>query len=175
MISRERLRALPNVISSSRVFLAAGFAVVTDVDKRLGLVGLAAVTDVLDGWLARRAQWTTRLGAFIDPMADRIFALVAVITFLDSGALSFRGCLVMLSRDIMTAVGFIVARVVSWLKPVHLRARRAGKLVTVLQFIAFAVLLLAPQRILPLLWLIGLASAYSVYDYTMALWHARAR
>src|SRR5262245_11261376 len=132
MLSRERLRALPNIISSSRVLLAAAFAVVTDVDKRLGIVGLAAVTDVLDGWLARRAHWTTRLGALIDPMADRIFALVAVITFLDSGALSLWGSVVMLSRDIMTAIGFIVARVVTWLRPVHLRARRAGKLVTVL-------------------------------------------
>jgi phosphatidylglycerophosphate synthase len=56
-----------------------------------------------------------------------------------------------------------------------LRARRAGKLVTVLQFIAFVVLLLAPQRILPILWLVGIASAYSVLDYTLALWHARAR
>lgn len=175
MAARERLRALPNIISSSRVLLAAGFAVVTDVDKRLGLVGIAAATDVLDGWLARRAKWATRLGAFIDPMADRIFALVAVITFFDSGALSVGGCLIMLARDIMTAVGFIVARVVSWLRPVHLRARRAGKLVTVLQFITFVVLLLAPQRALPLLWLVGLASAYSVYDYTMALWRARAR
>jgi cardiolipin synthase (CMP-forming) len=175
MLSRESLRALPNIISSSRVLLAAGFAVVTDVDKRLGLVGLAAATDVLDGWLARRAKWTTRLGALIDPMADRIFALVAVITFLDSGALSLRGSLVMLSRDIMTAIGFIVVRLVSWLRPVHLRARRAGKLVTALQFIAFVVLLLAPQRILPILWLVGIASAYSVIDYTFALWHARAR
>jgi hypothetical protein len=43
MLARERLRALPNVISSSRVFLAAGFFVVTDVDKRLGLVGIPAV------------------------------------------------------------------------------------------------------------------------------------
>jgi CDP-diacylglycerol--glycerol-3-phosphate 3-phosphatidyltransferase/cardiolipin synthase len=81
----------------------------------------------------------------------------------------------MLSRDIMTAIGFLVARVVSWLRPVHLRARRAGKLVTALQFIAFVVLLLAPQRILPILWLVGIASAYSVLDYTLALWHARAR
>jgi phosphatidylglycerophosphate synthase len=175
MLARERLRALPNVISSSRVFLAAGFAMVTDVDKRLGLVGIAAVTDVLDGWLARRAKWTTRLGALIDPMADRIFALVAVMTFFDSGALSFRGCLIILSRDIMTAIGFVVARTVSWLRPVHLRARRAGKLVTVLQFITFVVLLLAPQRVLPLLWLVGLASVYSVVDYTIALWHARVR
>lgn len=175
MFSRERLRALPNVISSSRVLLAAGFALVTDVDKRLGLVGIAAVTDVLDGWLARRAKWTTRLGALIDPMADRIFAVVAVLTFIETGALSFWAALVMLSRDIMTAIGFIVARTVSWLRPVHLRARRAGKLVTMLQFIAFVVLLLAPQRIQPMLWLVGLASAFSVYDYTLALWHARIR
>src|SRR5215472_370717 len=110
MFSRERLRALPNVISSSRVLLAAGFALVTDVDKRLGLVGIAAVTDVLDGWLARRAKWTTRLGALIDPMADRIFAVVAVLTFIETGALSFWAALVMLSRDIMTAIGFLVAR-----------------------------------------------------------------
>jgi CDP-diacylglycerol--glycerol-3-phosphate 3-phosphatidyltransferase len=163
------------VISSSRVLLAAGFALVTDVDKRLGLVGIAAVTDVLDGWLARRAKWTTRLGALIDPMADRIFAVVAVLTFIETGALSFWAAIVMLSRDIMTAIGFLVARAVSWLRPVQLRARRAGKLVTMLQFIAFVVLLLAPQRIQPLLWLVGLASAYSVYDYTLALWHARVR
>ena len=175
MFSRERLRALPNVISSSRVLLAAGFALVTDVDKRLGLVGLAAATDVLDGWLARRAKWTTRLGALIDPMADRIFAVVAVLTFIETGALSIWAALVMLSRDIMTVIGFIVARSVSWLRPIHLRARRAGKLVTMLQFIAFVVLLLAPQRIQPLLWLVGLASAYSVYDYTLALWRARVR
>jgi cardiolipin synthase (CMP-forming) len=175
MNARERLRALPNIISSSRVLLAAGFAAVTDVDKRLGLVGIAAATDVLDGWLARRAHWTTRLGALIDPIADRIFAVVAVITFLESGALSFAAALVLLSRDIMTAIGFFVARSVAWLRPVHFRARRAGKLVTVLQFIAFVVLLLAPQRIQPTLWLVGLASAYSVYDYTVALWHARVR
>ena len=169
---------IPNLLTLSRIGLSPVFVVLYlggSARAALAVFAVAAATDVLDGWLARRAKWTTRLGALIDPMADRIFAVVAVITFLDSGALSLSGSLVLLSRDIMTAIGFIVARAVTWLRPVHLRARRAGKLVTALQFIAFVVLLLAPQRVTPMLWLVGLASAYSVYDYTLALWHARVR
>jgi len=175
MSERDPLRFLPNLISSSRVLLAAGFAATDHVDARLGLVGLAAVTDFLDGWLARRANWSTRLGALIDPIADRIFALVAVTTFLVMGALSTVGFFVMISRDIATAVGFLVAKSVSWLRPVEFKARMSGKIVTVLQLLAFGALLKTPQFVTPLLWLIGAASAYSIADYTIALWRARAR
>src|SRR5213076_2341513 len=131
MSARAGLRALPNIISSSRLLLAAGFVVTRDVDTRLGLVGLAAVTDVLDGWVARRGNWASRWGALIDPFADRVFVLVAVSTFLFTGALSTLGYFVMLSRDLMTAVGFLVARAVSWLRPVEFKARLSGKVVTV--------------------------------------------
>jgi phosphatidylglycerophosphate synthase len=79
---------------------------------------------VLDGRLARRAKWTTRLGALDRPHCRPHFALVAVITFLDSGSVASRQLVLMLSRDIMTAIGFIVVRVVSWFRPVHLRATR---------------------------------------------------
>jgi phosphatidylglycerophosphate synthase len=104
-----------------------------------------------------------------------VFALVAVSAFLFNGALSTTGYFVMLSRDLMTAVGFLVARLVPWLKPVEFKARFSGKLVTVLQLATFAMLLEAPERSAPLLWLVGLASLYSVADYTYALWRARAR
>src|SRR6476659_5904200 len=86
-----KLRALPNIISSSRLLLAAGFAMVSDADRRLGLVGLAAATDFLDGWIARRAEWTTKWGALLDPIADRVFALVAVVTFVALGEVSIAG------------------------------------------------------------------------------------
>lgn len=175
MAARARLRALPNIISSSRVLLAAGFVVVEHADVRLGLVGLAAITDFLDGWIARRGKWATRGGALIDPIADRIFAVVAVSTFLFTGALSPVGALVMLSRDIMTAIGFFVARVVSWLRPVEFKARLAGKIVTTLQFVTFIALLRFPQFVTACLWIVGIASAYSIIDYTYALWRARAR
>ena len=175
MAARARLRALPNIISSSRVLLAAGFVAADHVDARLGLVGLAAITDFLDGWLARRAKWTTRWGALIDPIADRVFALVAILTFIVTRALSPWQALVMLSRDIMTAVGFIVARLVPWLRPVQFKARMSGKVVTVLQFATFIALLRFPQWVMLGLWLVGLTSVYSIVDYTLALWRARAR
>lgn len=174
MSARARFRALPNVISSSRLLLAAGFVAVDRVDVRLGVVGLAAVTDFLDGWLARRANWATRWGALIDPIADRVFVLVAVSTFLFTGQLSTVGYFVMISRDIMTAVGFLVARSVSWLRPVEFKARPSGKLVTVLQLLVFVALLSYPRAVTPLLWVVGIVSFYSIADYTFALWKARA-
>jgi phosphatidylglycerophosphate synthase len=169
------LRALPNIISSSRVVLAAGFVAANSSDVRLGLVGIAAATDFLDGWIARRARVTSRWGALIDPIADRVFALVAVSTLLFSGALSTVGYFVMISRDIMTAVGFLVARAVSWLKPVEFKARFSGKLVTVLQFVAFVAVLRFPEWVTTCLWLVGVASLFSIVDYTFALWRARAQ
>jgi len=173
--ARATLRALPNIISSSRLLLAAGFAVVTDADRRLGLVGLAAFTDFLDGWIARRAEWTTKWGALLDPIADRVFALAAVITFVVMGELSIVGALVMISRDIMTAIGFFVARIIPWLRPVEFKARLLGKIVTFLQFVTFVALLRFPAAVTVCLWLVGIASLFSVIDYTLALWRARAR
>ena len=142
---------------------------------RLGLVGAAGATDFLDGYIARRGKWTSRWGALIDPIADRVFALVAVSAFLFNGALSTTGYFVMISRDLMTAVGFLVARLVPWLKPVQFKARFSGKLVTVLQLATFAALLQFPEWVTAFLWLVGISSAFSVVDYTYALWRARAR
>ena len=175
MSPRATLRALPNILSSSRVVLAIAFVAMDDVNARLVLVGIAGVTDFLDGWIARRAKVASKWGALIDPIADRFFALVAVSAFLFEGRLSTIGYFVMISRDIMTAVGFLVARAVPWLKPVEFRARLSGKLVTVLQLATFVALLRIPPLVTPLLWAVGLASLYSIADYTFALWRERAK
>jgi phosphatidylglycerophosphate synthase len=169
------VRVLPNIISSSRVVLAAAFVVLKEPDVRLGLVVLAAATDFLDGWIARVAKVTSRWGALIDPIADRVFALVAVSAFLFDGMLTTVGYFVMISRDIMTAVGFLVSRVVPWLQPVEFKARWSGKIVTVLQLATFVALLRFPDWAKAGLWLVGIASAYSIVDYTVALWRGRAR
>lgn len=175
MAVRVTLRALPNIVSSSRVLLAVGFVLAPDANSRLGMVGLAAFTDFLDGWIARRAHVTSRWGALIDPIADRIFAIVAVTTFLVTGVLSIPQFLVMISRDIMTAIGFIVARIIPWLRPVQFKARFLGKLVTVLQFATFIAILRFPSWVNRALWVVGITSAIAVIDYTLALWRARAR
>jgi phosphatidylglycerophosphate synthase len=169
------LRALPNIVSLSRVVLAAAFVVAQTPNGRLAVVGAAGVTDFLDGWIARRARVTSKWGALIDPIADRFFALVAVSTFLFEGQLSTLGYFVMISRDLMTAVGFLVARAVSWLRPIQFKARWSGKAVTVLQLATFVALLKFPSFVTPGLWLVGIASLYSIADYTLMLWRERAR
>lgn len=173
--SRASLRAVPNILSFSRVLLAGAFVALDDANTRLLLVGLAGLTDVLDGWIARRARVTSKWGALIDPIADRVFALIAVSTFLFNGTLTTVGYFVMISRDIMTAVGFLVARAVAWLRPIQFQARISGKLVTVLQFATFIALLKFPSFVLPCLWLVGAASLFSIVDYTLALWRGRAQ
>ena len=175
MVLRAGLRSIPNVISLSRVGLAAAFVVDHDVNARILIVLAAAVTDMLDGWLARRAGLTSRFGALVDPFADRVFALVAVATFVYEGSLTTLQYFIMIFRDLMTAVGFIVAKSVSWLRPVEFRARWSGKAVTALQMVTFAAVLKFPDYVSPLVWTVGALSLYSVIDYTMALYRARAQ
>src|SRR3954447_4206877 len=166
---RLSLRSIPNVVSLSRVILAAAFVVARNGDTRIWIVLAAAVTDMLDGWLARRAGLVSRFGALVDPFGDRVFVLVAVSAFVFEGTLSTLEYFVMISRDLMTAVGFLVARAVSWLRPVEFRARASGKLVTALQMLAFIALLKMPTAIGPMIWAVGIASLYSIVDYTWAL------
>jgi cardiolipin synthase (CMP-forming) len=174
-MNRGPIFSLPNVVSMSRVVLAAGFVGAHGADERLALVGVASVTDFLDGWLARRRNVASRWGALIDPIADRIFVLTAVTAFLVGGELTTWQYFVLLSRDIMTAVGFVVARMVPWLRPVEFKARFLGKVATTLQLATFIAILAYPAAVTALVLAVGVASAAAVVDYTYALWRARAR
>jgi phosphatidylglycerophosphate synthase len=173
-MATARFLSLPNVISLSRVVLAAAFVATTSASGRIVLIAAASATDFLDGWIARRRHIASRWGALVDPIADRVFVLVAVSSFLYSGALSTGQYFTLLARDIMTAVGFVVARLVPRLRPVDFQARLLGKLVTVLQLATlFSVLLYSPA----VRWLViavGVTALASIVDYTVALWRARA-
>jgi CDP-diacylglycerol--glycerol-3-phosphate 3-phosphatidyltransferase len=175
MASRSRLRSIPNIISLSRVILALAFVMQHDPNVRIGIVIAAAVTDMLDGRLARRAGLVSRFGALVDPFADRVFVLVAVAAFVYEGTLDTWQYFIMISRDLMTAVGFLVARSVQWLRPVEFRARMSGKIVTSLQLVSFAAMLKAPKTVNTMIWIVGIASLYSIADYTWALWESSER
>ena len=168
-----RLGSLPNLLSCSRLVLAAGFVVSGGAEQRVGLIGVAALTDFLDGWLARRVHATSRWGALLDPIADRVFVLTVVGTFLFAGMLSTPAYFILLMRDLATALGFLVARVIPWLRAVEFKARVLGKVVTVLQLFTLAAVLIAPATVPYLLGGVALASLLSIADYTLALWRAR--
>jgi CDP-diacylglycerol--glycerol-3-phosphate 3-phosphatidyltransferase len=174
MSPRRTIVRLPNILSSSRFVLAVLFACWPSTPVRIGLIVVAAISDMLDGWLARRVHATSRWGALLDPIADRVFVLAAVGTFVFSGQLGTRGYFVLIMRDLATAVGFLVARVIPWLRPVVFKARWSGKLVTVLQLVTLAAVLLAPAALPLLLVAVAIISTISIVDYTLALWRARA-
>ena len=167
--------SLPNLLSLSRLVFAAAFILTPGAAARAALVVVAGASDVLDGWLARRRHTASAYGALLDPITDRVFALVAMSVFLFEGALTTGQFLVLLSRDIATAIGFLVARMVTWLRPVQFKARMPGKIVTGLQFVTLLAVIVAPSLVSALVALVAIGAAWAIADYTLALWRARAR
>jgi cardiolipin synthase len=175
MRALTELRSLPNLISASRLALAAAFVAVDRTDVRIVLVMVALATDYLDGWIARQFGPMTRTGALLDPFADRVFVLVGVSAFLFEGLLSTLEYFIMISRDLMTAVGFLVARAMPSLRAVAFQARFPGKLVTVLQLATFIAILINPRAAKPTILVVAAVSLWAVVDYTWMLHKARAR
>ena len=162
------MNRLPNALSLSRVVLAALF-IPAGPGARLARIGLAGATDFLDGWIARRTHTVTRGGALVDPIADRLFVLVAVVASVLDGGLSVAQSLILLSRDVATALGFVIARAVPRLRAQEFKARRLGKIVTVLQLFTLVAVVLRARLVTPLIVAVGVASVAAVVDYTHAV------
>jgi CDP-diacylglycerol--glycerol-3-phosphate 3-phosphatidyltransferase/cardiolipin synthase len=174
-MANPALLTLPNVISLSRLVLAAGFVMVSGPVARAVLIAIASLSDFLDGWIARRRGTASRWGALIDPIADRAFVFTAICVYLFEGAVTSGEYFTFLARDLATAIGFLVARSVSWLRPVEFKARWSGKVVTVLQLVLLIAVPLVPGLVRPTIWAIGITSTIAIVDYTLMLWRARAR
>jgi len=174
-MNRGALLTLPNTVSLSRVVLALAFVLVSEPWDRIALIAVAGFTDFIDGWLARHEKSESTAGALIDPLADRIFVFVAISTYLLEGLLSTGQYFIFLTRDLATAAGFIVAKIIPTLRPAVFRARMLGKIVTVVQLITLVVIIVMPELTSFLILSIGLISAASIVDYSFALWRGRTR
>jgi cardiolipin synthase len=175
MRTREPLATIPNLISLSRLGMAGLFIIFDGREQRLLLIAGAATTDFLDGYIARSSGLTSKWGALIDAIADRFFVFAAICSLLFDGTLSTWQYVVFISRDFMTAVGFLTARIIPWLRAVPFKSRPAGRIVTVVQLSTLTAIYLVPGIVTPLLAVLGVVSLYSIVDYTVALYHARDR
>ena len=76
-------RHIPNVISSIRILLVAPIAVALahhHLATTIVLFGVAALSDLADGFLAKRYGWQSDLGAVLDPAADKLLLVTVFIT-----------------------------------------------------------------------------------------------
>ena len=165
---------LPNTLSLSRIVLAVLFPFARTPTPQVVLIVLAAASDFLDGWIARARHTASKWGALLDPITDRVFVIVALATYLFIGAFTTGEYFTMIARDLATAIGFLVARVVPSLQKVTFKARWAGKITTTVQLLVLLAVPLAPKLVHPLVIAVGVLSAWAIIDYTIALQRARA-
>src|SRR3989449_11167147 len=120
---------LANWLTTLRILLIPVFVTLL-VYRRPGWAFLvfcaASLTDMLDGYIARRRGTQTRLGAFLDPVADKLLMTSAFVTLTYLKVIPFWIAAVVVSRDLVLSVGVLVIHVAggtvqpapSWLRQV---------------------------------------------------------
>ena len=175
---------IPNILTLLRIALIPVFVVIFYLPVEWARLGctivftLAAVTDWLDGYLARRWQQVSALGAFLDPVADKLMVAIALILLLESDpspALALP-CAIIIGREIT------ISALREWMAELGSRAQVAvstiGKLKTVAQMVAIGLLIYQQDFIeIPiyitgfvLLYVAAVLTLWSMVVYLRAAW-----
>ena len=108
----------------------------------LGVFCLAGVTDLLDGYIARRQGSLTRLGAFLDPLADKLLLTASFVILTYQRRLPFWITAVVVSRDLFLVLGAVLVHMMG--SRLHPAPTRAGKLSTFFQILVVLVAMVTP-------------------------------
>lgn len=155
---------IADLLTAARLPLAVAFVVIPHSGWRLLVLSVAAFTDLADGFLARRFGGS-RLGSFLDPVADKLFMAGAFGVVFFSGMLRWYEIVMVLIRDIAATAAFL--GVVALKRPEAIPARAGGKAVTVAQLLTLVAFLAESTLLRPLAWATGGVALYAIYDYSM--------
>ena len=173
---------LPNTLSLIRVFLAPlvllflSLRITTPVpyladlgEGRLswgdvlagGTFIVAAITDSLDGYIARKHKLVTTLGKFIDPLADKVLVIAAMVALVELQRIPAWIVVVIITRE------FVVTglRLVASAEGVVIAASPGGKIKTVFQIIAVTLLILKLPYGMALMWVAMFLTVWSGMEY----------
>jgi CDP-diacylglycerol--glycerol-3-phosphate 3-phosphatidyltransferase len=165
---------LPNIITLARIFLVPVFVITYLLPGQWTYLitavffGLAAFTDWLDGYLARRLNQTTPFGAFLDPVADKLIVVSALVLLIanHSNVWLTLPALIIVGREI------VISALREWMAEMNSSGEVAvnilGKVKTTIQMIAIFMLLAYPP-VLDALWVIGAYILLYVAAF-MTLW-----
>jgi CDP-diacylglycerol---glycerol-3-phosphate 3-phosphatidyltransferase len=145
-----------------RIPLAIAFVVVPDMRWRMGILVAAGLSDFADGFVARRFGGS-RLGGFLDPVADKFFMACAFAVVLLAGALRPLEILGVLARDLAAAIAFVITLVVR--RPASIPARLGGKAVTIGQLLTLFAFVSGSLLLRPVAWATAAVALYAIWDY----------
>lgn len=149
-IRRVRYLNIPNLITIFRLFLIPFFLKVfhSNMENRILYSGIiffmAGVSDVLDGYIARKFNLTTKIGAMLDPLADKLMSFAVLISFTMADLIPIWILIPIIIKELFMIFGaaFLYLRFENEVIP----ARIYGKLGTVFLYISiFSIVLKAPE------------------------------
>ncbi len=162
-VGQESLN-LPNLITLVRILLIPvfiGLFITPTPDRSLSaavIFVVAAVTDMLDGYIARRTGQVTRLGKLLDPIADKLLVLSALILLVNVDRVSALIAILVIAREVaVTGIRAIAAG-----EGLIIAAETTGKYKMALQVVAITLLILEGTRLAELgnLHLAGIVTLY---------------
>jgi CDP-diacylglycerol---glycerol-3-phosphate 3-phosphatidyltransferase len=142
---RETNVNLPNLLTFSRLLLIPIFVLLFSQptpERSLAaatVFGIAAITDLLDGYLARRRSEVTRLGRLLDPIADKLLVISGLILLVEFQRVSAIVAILMIAREV-TVTGI---RAISAAEGIVLSAETIGKYKMTAQVLAIMFLIVA--------------------------------
>jgi cardiolipin synthase len=170
------VRHLPNLICLARIALVWPIVSALQAGEHviaLGLFLIAAASDGLDGYLAKRFNWTSPLGKFLDPMADKVLLVTVFITATWLELVPWWLAAAAVARDVMIALGALVFRL--WFGPLHGRPTVISKINTLLQLSYLLLVILyqilempPPEVLLAFAWITLITTIWSGADYVLS-------
>lgn len=135
MSRRERAFNAANCVTALRIVLSPCFAFLWWRGRHgaaLAVFGIAGLTDLLDGFLARVLDQRTRFGQILDPLADKVMLLAAFLMAAATGAIPIWLAVLAISRDFVLASGTVLFTfgLPGRLTPDQIRPTRFGKYAT---------------------------------------------
>lgn len=133
----------------------------------------AGVTDAVDGWLAKRWDMKTELGAYLDPMADKLLIVSIYVALGVAGELPSWLVIAVVSRDILIVLGVLLAWIID--QPVAIKPHVVSKANTAFQLL-LAAFVLADEGFdldldmlrMVLIWMTAILTASSLAVYVRA-------
>ncbi|MBI5639232.1 MAG: CDP-alcohol phosphatidyltransferase family protein [Nitrospirae bacterium] len=138
-----RVLNIPNTLTILRIVIIPAFVtaiVYNSYTYAFYLFVIAAITDMLDGMLARLADQKTPLGRFLDPLADKFLLVTSFILFAVYGWIPKWLAITVISRDLIVVIGWLVLSLLS--HPVKIEPVILGKTAIALQLITLTYILM---------------------------------
>lgn len=184
---------IPNLLTLLRIILIPVFVIAFYLPLEwanllcTAIFVLAALTDWLDGYLARRWNETSAFGAFLDPVADKLMVAAALILIVDANPTNYGGIWLAIPAAVIVGREITISALREWMAEIGASAKVAvsmlGKIKTTAQMTALIMLLfqqdLGPLPIAEigfyLLYLAAVLTLWSMICYLRAAWPALSR